>query len=784
MKIGIKKLLVGIGLLFGNVTLIWCQSIIIKGHIVDIDNNPLQGVLVILDSSKAVSVTNASGGFEMKNVVPGRHQLKTQMYGYQELKKTIEVTAGETKTVTFILKEETDVMSTVEVDIKSTKTEIKETGYAVDVIELKEEKNSPQDINQVMKSTPGFHIRESGGMGSGFSLSLNGLSGNQVRYFIDGVPMENFGSSLTLNNFPTNLIERIDIYKGVVPIALGADALGGAVNIVSGLKQTTYADASYTVGSFNTHIGSLNTQYANDKKGYFIGLSSYFNYSDNNYMMYDMPVYDLELGNSQGEVDVKRFHSRYLSSMATLEAGIYDKKIADEWSFTLTGAMNDKEYQHPDNNIKRVFGHFETENTTKLMSTHYQKQWKKFHVNAYGMMGKIKERIIDTSSQKYNWAGELIEREDDDPKGELYERKSLFELTDNVVRSQLGIGYDINTQQSLHVNYTQNYLKRIGEDEVDEFNNSFQAPNTLSKNIVGLAYDFKDTNDVFQFSAFGKGYFYQGSITALNIEGDEETTRPDITQQGFGTALSYRFKKHLLLKTSFEKAYRLPESYEMMGDGVYIDPNPSLLPEKSYNVNLGFQYGTAKGNVEMKASMNVFYRQSKDFIRFNPLGPFGQFENLNHIKTEGVEGSIESTIQQKYLIQFNATYQNLRDMTEFDEGLVNTNYKSRVPNIPYFFSNLRLGYKPFEKKSPHQLGVYWSTRYVNEFYLTWANLGNINSKNIIPAQLTHNLTVDYAMKEGKYTLSLSVNNLSNALVYDNFNIQKPGRALYLSLIHI
>ncbi len=45
--------------------------------------------------------------------------------------------------------------------------------------------------------------------------------------------MDYLGTSLTLNNIPPSMIERIEVYKGVVPVHLGADALGGAVNIVT-----------------------------------------------------------------------------------------------------------------------------------------------------------------------------------------------------------------------------------------------------------------------------------------------------------------------------------------------------------------------------------------------------------------------------------------------------------------------------------------------------------------------------------------------------------------------
>ena len=104
------------------------------------------------------------------------------------------------------------------------------SGFKVDVLLTEEFKSSNYSLLQILQSSPGINVRQSGGLGAEFNLSLNGLSGNQIRYFIDGIPMEDFGSALT---FPANLAEQIQVYKGVVPISLGADALGGAINITT-----------------------------------------------------------------------------------------------------------------------------------------------------------------------------------------------------------------------------------------------------------------------------------------------------------------------------------------------------------------------------------------------------------------------------------------------------------------------------------------------------------------------------------------------------------------------
>ena len=113
------------------------------------------------------------------------------------------------------------------------------------------------------------------------NFSLNGFSGKQVKFFIDGIPMDDFGSSFQLNNIPINLAERIEVYKGVVPIGLGADALGGAVNIVTKNVRKNYVDASYSYGSFNTHRSVINTAFVAES-GFTFQLNAFQNYSDIN----------------------------------------------------------------------------------------------------------------------------------------------------------------------------------------------------------------------------------------------------------------------------------------------------------------------------------------------------------------------------------------------------------------------------------------------------------------------------------------------------------------------
>src|SRR5690606_14011740 len=211
---------------------------------------------------------------------------------------------------------------------KTVARQIEERPFNVNVIDVKQLYNTTSDLNQVLNQTSGVRIREDGGVGSNFSFSLNGFSGRQVKFFLDGIPMDNFGSSLTLNNFPTTMVERMEVYKGVLPVSLGADALGGAVNIIT-RSNPNFLDLSYGYGSFNTHKAGVNAAYTDSKTGFSARINAFYNYSDNNYKVSVSPI-DLHTGQEGPVQEVERFHDGYQSVGGQVELGVTDKSYADK----------------------------------------------------------------------------------------------------------------------------------------------------------------------------------------------------------------------------------------------------------------------------------------------------------------------------------------------------------------------------------------------------------------------------------------------------------------------
>lgn len=173
-----------------------------------------------------------------------------------------------------------------------------------------------------------MRIRQNGGLGSSVDYNLNGMSGNSVRIFIDGIPISTYGSSFNLNSIPPALIERIEVYKGVIPAHLADDALGGAINVIlkKGAKNMLNASASY--GSFNTFQSNLSATYRGES-GFTVKGSGFYNYSDNDYEVWGKFVYNILPNGRYEYVRAKRFNDAYRSYGARVEAGFTDVKWAD-----------------------------------------------------------------------------------------------------------------------------------------------------------------------------------------------------------------------------------------------------------------------------------------------------------------------------------------------------------------------------------------------------------------------------------------------------------------------
>ncbi|OXB05896.1 TonB-dependent receptor [Flavobacterium pectinovorum] len=749
----------------------------LTGVILTDSGQPAEGVSVALKGTAYSTLTNEKGEYEL-SAEPGNYVLSVTYVGYKSKQTKINLQSNQTAP-SISIEEDMAALDEVQVTGKTKVQRVREQAFNITAVDLKQLYNTSADLNQVLNKTTGVRVRESGGMGSAFNFSLNGFSGDQVKFFLDGIPIDNYGSSFTLNNIPVNMAERIDVYKGVVPIELGGDALGGAVNIVTNKNVNHYIDASYSFGSFNTHKAAINTRFTS-KKGLVANINAFANYSDNSYKV-DASIPDSFSGVYGPIQKLKHFHDGYKQGTVMAEVGVKDKKYADYLLIGAAVSANKKEIQQG-TTMLRVVGDAFTDSQNFVPSIKYKKSnlfTKDLTATLAASYNIAQERTVDTSSARYDWSGHY-EIKSYESGGEINTVKTLMVFDVKSLQSNANLKYDLNENNSFALNYTYLGYKRKQDNEYTT--TDIPTEPYINKNILGLSYSLSALEKRLSYTTFAKMLDLHGEIMTQ----ENGVIKPSFNDLGYGTAAAYFvIPEEFQVKASYEHAFRLPSAIELLGDGgVRINPNPTLEPEVSDNVNLGFAYKKTYKVHSFAFEGNLLYRKANNFIQPQLDGNKSINVNFKNIQVTGIDGVIHYGYKQWFTFDLNTTYQktlNMDDTLLPGTNQVNYLYKTQVPNVPIFYGNANLGFYFKNLKYTDDLfTINLSTSYAGSYYLNPPTLGKQNKKEI-PEQVYYSASLAYSLKNGRYNIALECFDITDVKLYDYYNVQKPGRSFTLKL---
>lgn len=757
------------------------QLVTLSGKITSADGLPVAQATLAVEGTSYGTYSDDNGNYSL-GLPQGTYTVVASFIGYESQKKSVSLTGK--KTVDFVLREESVALNDVEVYGKSKSQQLREGTFAVSALDVKPVVNSLSNLNELVNRASGIKVRQEGGVGSDYDLSINGMSGNSVRYFIDGVPLETKGSEVSLANLPVNIIDHIEMYKGVVPAYLGADALGGAINIVTKKEKKNYLDMSYGIGSFHTHKADLNAQFVFPKSGIIVRPTVGVNYSKNDYMMKGVEVWDESL-RKYVPSNRKRFHDDYFSLLAQVEVGVTGKPWADDFFVTASYSKVDKELQTGSVQTK-VYGMAERNGSAYNVSARYRK--KDFLLKGLQMHSFLSHTwdyslTADTAYRVYDWNGDYIESSRNEITGR---ERSLRHYKRPTTMFRSNWDYRIGPQHALNVNYL---LNRTGNDRYDEVDSSFEPSNdVVCKHIIGLSYQQQLLQDRMENTFFVKDYINHLNIrqTDLYWQTGSDKMKGESTGNywGYGVGSRMKFVEPLALKASYEHSVRLPLARELLGNGSTIYANTALNPEKSDNVNLGV-FGTwhpGRGHT-VYYEVNGFMRFVDDYIQAVVAEKEGmmQYQNVPAVHIKGLEGEVRYSWKRNLQCMANVSWQDARDQRQYKEdGKLSATYLNRVPNRPWLFGTAEVNYTFHDVcRKNSSLRLETSYQWVHWYYLTWEAYGSKESKAQIPAQHVVNAGVTYSLENGKYNVSVNCDNLFDRLVYDHYKLQKPGRSFFL-----
>lgn len=755
----------------------------ISGKVISTEKEVVDFATVYLKGTGHGGITNQEGIYHV-SAPAGNYTLVVSAVGYKTVEKPVTLLRGQRVRQNITISPETQQLDEVTV-VSTGVSRLKRSAFSAVAVDTKELQNTTKNLSDALAKAPGMKLRESGGVGSDMQLMLDGFSGKHVKVFIDGVPQEGVGSSFGLNNIPVNFADRIEVYKGVVPVGFGTDAIGGVINIVTNKKRRRwFLDASYSYGSFNTHKSNVNFGQT-FKNGFTYEVNAFQNYSDNDYHI-EAPVEDFETGriDRDKKVRVKRFNDTYHNEAVVGKVGVVDKKWADR---LMLGFTYSNMYQDIQTGVRQdiVYGQKHRKGHSLMPSLEYYKRnlfAKGLDVALTVNYNKNLTTNVDTASYKYNWYGDrkLL----NSPGEQSYQHSRA---DNNNWNGTFTANYRLGKMHMLTFNHVLNTFSRSNTSLLAKEEQSDAIAKETRKNISGVSYRLMPS-ETWNLSVFGKYYnqFVAGPVATDANQNDYVRTTRSVSSIGYGAAGTYFILPGLQAKLSYEKAYRLPTIEEMFGNEDLEMGDIGIRPENSDNVNLNLSYNRTFGRHSVYVEGGLVYRNTKDYIQRNITDLSGgksaaTYINYGKVLTKGYNISARYGFGKWVSVGGNFTQMDVRDnmKTSISGSAENIAYKERMPNLPYIFadSDVTFYWRDLGRKG-NALTVSYDNQYLHSFTYYSSKIGSNKGDYVVPSQFSHNLSLSYSLRDGRYNLSFECRNFTDEQLYDNFSLQKAGRAFY------
>ncbi len=659
---------------------------------------------------------------------------------------------------------------------------------AVKVVRTEQAQKESADLGDVLARTEGVSVQRTGALGSDIRVGLNGLYGNAVRVLVDGIPLEMAGLGRNLAVVPLVFVERVDIYSGVVPITLGADALGGVINIVT--EQGTRGFGAFAddeAGSFTTNRAVMGA-HGQTESGWF---ARAFGFSD--YTRGDYPI-DASVVDSRGKITpvvADLFHNRYRAEEGALEIGAADKLWADRVYLRVFGDHDDQQV-----------------NTNLTMSVPYGEPY--YAEQHFGGVARYEKAILqgavkldltvgydhqevdylDEGVHIYNWLGQpepgVVRQQpgeaDSAPHDRTQWQNSLYVRGDAF--------WQIAPRDQLVLTVAPTAWNRTGLDRDAQYASldNLRGRHRLYEQVTGLAWQHDLPSLNLQNQVFAKDYLYAASAPGnINTSSLIAIQRNHDHVGGAGDMLLFTPWADTSLKASYEYALRFPTPYELFGDSEFILPNPNLQPERSHNGNLGIvqKIPTAYlGRFELSA--DGFARYQDDLILlYGPGSSTAEYQNVYSARSLGADGALGWTAPHGWVeLNGNVTYEDVRNTAS--TGLFQDYDGDEIPNQPRIFANAsaRFNWRHFLADNS-TLSLVWYAHYLQGFNTGWSSLGYDSPQNLqaVPSQLNQTVALSWTLRRSRWGCSASVeaDDIAGAKLYDFYQAQRPGRAFYAKL---
>ncbi|MFT6246631.1 MAG: outer membrane receptor for ferrienterochelin and colicins [Salibacteraceae bacterium] len=203
------------------------------------------------DSVFVIQKTSDAEGTIYLDEVTGKFSVSVRYFGFETYKDTVNISTLETITLSKV-----QLIDDIVVTAQSTAVSVENAVQKITVINADQiEKSGANNLADILTYQTGIRLAQDNVLGS--SMDLGGISGQNVKILIDGVPViGRQNGNVDLSQINLNNVERIEVVEGPLSVNYGTNALAGTVNIIT--KKKGKRGYSVNVNPFYETIGNYN----------------------------------------------------------------------------------------------------------------------------------------------------------------------------------------------------------------------------------------------------------------------------------------------------------------------------------------------------------------------------------------------------------------------------------------------------------------------------------------------------------------------------------------------
>jgi iron complex outermembrane receptor protein len=605
----------------------------------------------------------------------------------------------------------------------------------IDLAERQEELETPADV---LGESVGVRVRRFGGLGAFSTVSIRGADANQVQFYLDGIPLSQAQNEVVnLANLPLYSLERIDVYRGTVPIGFGGLGGGGVVNLVTKpAPSEPESEVSVNYGSYDTRRvtashGRRSGEWELLAHATYLGSEGDFSFHNSKGTEH----------NPNDDFDATRRNNAF-DSVAGLAKAV--RPIGADLRLEAAQEVFYKDQEVPGGELQTTDATLEELRSLTYLRVTRPPAGDRAWEAAASVFGVYQQQNFRAT------------------QGADFPRQDTHNQTGLVGASTTGSHYGLPLQ-------VVSWFHELTHEIFSPFNETSDPERSPDQTRLRLTLALQD-----EIALLGERVLLVPTIKVHHVR--DTFSAEDVTGQPAGEpgtvdrglyspaiGVEVRPLPWLSLRGNAGRFERPPSFSELFGNSGVTKPNPELKPETSFNRDVGFVVSAGRlGRVDgLRLEYAYFDNEVEDLIGFRQVRP-NQFEaqNFDEVRLSGHEIAFEGSAFQR--VRLAANYTRLDSDNRSEEPSQRGN---DLPLSPRDEAYLRC------ELLARWVSPYYEYNYTSRSFLDPANLRQVGSRTV------HNLGVTFTPIDA-LQLNFEAVNLTDNDVRDLTDFPLPGRSFF------